>query len=1210
LALGGRRWQFWIDRGGTFTDVVGRDPGGRLHIHKVLSENPERYKDAALQGIRDLLGVPDGLPLPSEQIEAIKMGTTVATNALLERKGVPVVLAVTRGLGDVLRIGYQARPDIFARHIVLPEQLYRHVVEIQERLRADGAVEQALDEDQARKTLRLAYDSGFRAIAIVLMHAYRYPEHEQTLAKIAAEIGFTQISVSHEVSPLMKIVGRGDTTVVDAYLSPILGDYVQRVASQTGDTRLMFMQSNGGLVDAHRFQGKDAILSGPAGGIVGAVVTGRLAGFGKLLGFDMGGTSTDVTHYAGQYERVFDTEVAGVRIRAPMMHIHTVAAGGGSIIVFDGAKFRVGPESAGANPGPACYRRGGPLTVTDANLMVGKIHPEFFPRVFGPNGDQSLDAETVHQKFTALAKEVEASIGVARTPEEIAHGALAIADDNMANAIKKISIQRGYDVAGYTLNCFGGAGAQHACRVADLLSVSSVLIHPFASVLSAYGIGLADVRVIKQRSVERTLDQASAAELAQARDELAAEALADLAAQNVDTATASVESRVHLRYAGTDAALDVPLATRDAMVAAFEHEHRSRYGFVVEGRELVVEQVVVEGIGHMEQIDEPEQGLVPRGPAEQLQPVRTVRLFTTEAPHAPARGYDAALYERDVMRPGDRVAGPALVVTRTTTVVVEPGWELAITAREHLVLRRVVPLARQAAVGTTSDPIMLEIFNNLFMTIAEQMGFTLQNTAYSVNVKERLDFSCALFDAKGGLIANAPHMPVHLGSMGESVQTILRLRGSEMGPGDVYALNNPYNGGTHLPDVTVVMPIFDEQGELLFFTAARAHHADVGGITPGSMPPDSTHIDQEGVLFDNVQIVARGRFLDEEVRAVFASGPYPVRNMTQSVADLLAQVASCQRGANELQAMVGQFGLEVVRAYMGHVQDNAEESVRRVLDVLKDGEFRYEHDNGTAVVVRITIDKQARTAHVDFTGTSPQQPNNFNAPAAVTRAAVLYVFRTLVDENIPMNEGCLKPIRITIPEGTIVNAKYPAAVCAGNVETSQWVTDTLYGALGVMAAAQGTMNNFTYGNATYQYYETICGGSGAGPGFDGTAAVHTHMTNSRLTDPEVLEHRYPVLLESHRINRGSGGRGRWKGGDGTIRRTRFLEPMTAAILSNHRRIPPFGMDGGEPGSVGDQWIEHPNGRVEKLKAADKREIEAGDVFVIQTPAGGGFGKAS
>ncbi len=728
--------------------------------------------------------------------------------------------------------------------------------------------------------------------------------------------------------------------------------------------------------------------------------------------------------------------------------------------------------------------------------------------------------------------------------------------------------------------------------------------------LSDYGIGLADVRVIKQRSVERALDQASAAELAQARDELAAEALADLAAQNVDTATASVESRVHLRYAGTDAALDVPLATRDAMIAVFEHEHRSRYGFVVEGRGLVVEQVVVEGIGHMEQIDEPEQDLVPRGLAEQLQPVRTVRLFTTEAPHAPARGYDAALYDRDAMRPGDRVTGPALVVTRTTTVVVEPGWELAITAREHLVLRRVVPLARQAAVGTTSDPIMLEIFNNLFMTIAEQMGFTLQNTAYSVNVKERLDFSCALFDAKGGLIANAPHMPVHLGSMGESVQTILRLRGAEMGPGDVYALNNPYNGGTHLPDVTVVMPIFDEQGELLFFTAARAHHADVGGITPGSMPPDSTHIDQEGVLFDNVQIVAKGRFLDEEVRAVFASGPYPVRNMTQSVADLLAQVASCQRGANELQAMVGQFGLDVVRAYMGHVQDNAEESVRRVLDVLKDGEFRYEHDNGTAVVVRITIDKRARTAHVDFTGTSPQQLNNFNAPAAVTRAAVLYVFRTLVDENIPMNEGCLKPIRITIPEGTIVNAQYPAAVCAGNVETSQWVTDTLYGALGVMAAAQGTMNNFTYGNAKYQYYETICGGSGAGPGFDGTAAVHTHMTNSRLTDPEVLEHRYPVLLESHRINRGSGGRGRWKGGDGTIRRTRFLEPMTAAILSNHRRIPPFGMDGGEPGSVGDQWIEHPNGRVEKLKAADKREIEAGDVFVIQTPAGGGFGKAS
>ena len=1208
--MGERRWQFWIDRGGTFTDVVGKDPNGRLHIQKVLSENPERYQDAALQGIRDVLRLDPSDVLPDEVIDTIKMGTTVATNALLERKGVSVVLAVTSGLGDVLRIGYQARPDIFARHIVLPEQLYRSVVEIDERLRADGTVERALDESQARGGLQTAYDEGCRAIAIVLMHSFAHPEHEQKLATIAAEIGFTQISVSHQVSPLMKIVGRGDTTVVDAYLSPILGDYVQRVASQTGDTRLMFMQSNGGLVDAHRFQGKDAILSGPAGGIVGAVVTGRLAGFTKLLGFDMGGTSTDVTHYAGQYERVFDTAVAGVRIRAPMMNIHTVAAGGGSIVVFDGAKFRVGPESAGANPGPACYRRGGPLTVTDANVMVGKIQPEFFPHVFGPDGDQSLDADTVWRKFQELAHRVRATTGADRTPEELAHGALAIADDNMANAIKKISIQRGYDIGGYTLNCFGGAGAQHACRVADLLGVASVLIHPFASVLSAYGIGLADVRVIKQRSVERALDEGAAVVLRQAHEELADEAVAELRAQDVERANITVEGRVHLRYAGTDSALDVALDDPAAMTAAFEAEHRSRYGFVVEGRGLIVEQIVVEGVGKMEEIDEPEQTVVPRRPDKKLDPVRTVRLFTTEAPHAPAKAVNAALYDRDAMRVGDEVVGPALVVTKTTTIVVEPGWVLAITPRDHLVLRRVVALPKQTAVGTDSDPVMLEIFNNLFMTIAEQMGLTLQNTAYSVNVKERLDFSCALFDAAGGLIANAPHMPVHLGSMGQSVQTILRLRGAEMGLGDVYALNNPYNGGTHLPDVTVVMPVFDEQGELLFFTAARAHHADVGGITPGSMPPDSTHIDQEGVLFDNVQIVAKGRFLDDEVRAVFASGDYPVRNMTQSVADLLAQVASCQRGANELQGMVAQFGLDVARAYMGHVQDNAEESVRRVLDVLKDGYFCYEHDNGTSVEVRISIDRTARTAHVDFTGTSPQQPNNFNAPAAVTRAAVLYVFRTLVPENIPMNEGCLKPIRLTIPEGTIVNAYYPAAVCAGNVETSQWVTDTLYGALGVMAAAQGTMNNFTYGNDTYQYYETICGGSGAGDGFDGTAAVHTHMTNSRLTDPEVLEHRYPVLLESHRINRGSGGKGRWHGGDGTIRRTRFLEPMTAAILSNHRRVAPFGMAGGQPGAVGDQWIEHGDGGVEKLHAADKRQVEAGDVFVVKTPAGGGFGQAS
>ncbi|MFO1074785.1 MAG: hydantoinase B/oxoprolinase family protein [Geminicoccaceae bacterium] len=1202
-------WQFWIDRGGTFTDVVGRAPDGSIRIRKLLSENPEQYRDAALQGMRDLLEVAKDAPLPAELIDAVKMGTTVATNALLERKGTPTLLAITRGLGDALRIGYQHRPDIFARHIVLPEQLYTRTVEIEERLKADGTVLQPLDRERTRADLAAAHAAGFSAIAIVLMHGYRHHEHEAAVAEIAREVGFAQVSVSHQVSPLMKIVGRGDTAVVDAYLSPILRAYVDRVAGETGQVRLMFMQSNGGLVDARLFQGKDAILSGPAGGIVGAAKTAALAGFERIVGFDMGGTSTDVTHYAGAYERTFDTEVAGVRMRAPMMKIHTVAAGGGSIIAFDGQRFRVGPESAGANPGPACYRRGGPLAVTDANLMVGKLLPEFFPHLFGPRADQPLDAEVVRATFAALAREVEASTGVRRSPEELAQGCLAIANDNMANAIKEISIQRGIDVQHYTLACFGGAGSQHACQVADLLGIGRVLIHPLASVLSAYGMGLADVRVLRQQAIERPLDEAVTQELAAAVDRLRQEALSELRAQDVPEARIASEVRVHVRYAGTDTSLEVPLAEVAALRAAFEAEHRSRYGFIVEGRGLVVEAVTVEGIGAMEEVEEPEQAIVPRDTSTPLEPVLRTPVFTTRAPHQPAERFEAAVYTRESLRPGDRVPGPALICGATTTVMVEPGWALDVTARDHLVMERTEPLARQAAVGTDCDPILLEIFNNLFMTIAEQMGVTLQSTAYSVNVKERLDFSCAVFDAEGALVANAPHMPVHLGSMGESVRTILKLNRDRLRAGDVYALNNPYNGGTHLPDVTVVMPVFEE-GDLVFFSAARAHHADIGGITPGSMPPDSTTIEEEGVLFDNFLLVEQGQLREQALLELLRSGTWPVRNETQNVADLQAQVAACQRGANELARMVAQFGKATVRAYMGHVQDNAEESVRRVLDVLQDGEFTYAHDAGPVVKVRIAIDKAARRAVVDFTGTSAQQPWNFNAPAAVTRAAVLYVFRTLVDDDIPMNEGCLKPIDIVLPEGSIVCCRYPAAVCAGNVETSQWVTDTLYGALGVLAAAQGTMNNFTFGNARYQYYETICGGSGAGPDFDGTAAVHTHMTNSRLTDPEVLEWRYPVLLESHRINRGSGGKGRHHGGDGTIRRVRFLEPMQAALVSNHRQVPPFGLDGGEPGICGDQWVERADGSTERLAGRCRAELAAEDVFAIQTPSGGGFGSAT
>ncbi len=1202
-----RGWQFWIDRGGTFTDVVARAPDGTLRIHKLLSENPERYEDAAIQGIREILGLGPDEPLPLDRIEAVKMGTTVATNALLERKGVPTVLAITEGFRDQLRIGYQNRPDIFALRIRLPEQIYARVVEIPERLMADGRVWTPLDEEETRRRLEAAYAEGFRSVAVVLMHAYRYPEHERRVGEIARTIGFTQVSLSHEASPLIKIVGRGDTTVVDAYLSPILRAYVERVAAHLAGVRLMFMQSNGGLVDAHRFKGKDAILSGPAGGVVGAVKTAHLAGFDRIIGFDMGGTSTDVSHYAGEFERTFETEVAGVRMRAPMMKIHTVAAGGGSIISFDGSRFRVGPESAGADPGPACYRRGGPLAITDANLMVGKLLPEFFPRVFGPEADQPLDAEVVRRRFAQLAEEVRASTGVARTPEEIAQGCLAIANDNMAGAIKKITIQRGIDVTGYTLVCFGGAGGQHACQVADLLGIRRVMIHPFASVLSAYGIGLADVRTLAQRAIEKTLDEGLAPELEAAVAELAARVRAELRAQEIADARIRTEARVHIRYKGTDTPLEVPFGPPAAMRAAFESEHRARYGFIVEGRELVAEAVTVEGIGAMEEIAEPEAEVVPRTPADPLTPLATTRIFTTRAPHEPPAWFEAAVFRREQLRPGDRVRGPAIVVDPTTTVVVEPGWELEITPRQHLVMARVEPLPRRVALGTDCDPILLEIFNNLYMNIAEQMGVVLQNTAYSVNVKERLDFSCAVFDREGGLVANAPHMPVHLGSMGESVRTIIRSRRGRMKPGDVYCLNNPYNGGTHLPDVTTVMPVFDSQGRLLFYTAARAHHADIGGITPGSMPPDSTHIDQEGVLIDDFLLVDGGLFRERELLELLTSGPHPCRNPRQNVADLQAQVAACQKGAAELLRMVEQFGLEVVEAYMHHVQRNAEESVRRVIDRLESGTFTYAHDEGPVIRVRVEVDRNRRRARIDFTGTSPQQPWNFNAPLAVTRAVVLYVFRALVQEDIPMNEGCLAPLELVVPEGSILNCRHPAAVCAGNVETSQWATDALLGALGALAACQGTMNNLTFGNATHQYYETICGGSGAGPDFDGTDAVHTHMTNSRLTDPEVLEWRYPVMVVSHHIRRGSGGRGRHRGGDGTVRRLRFLEPMEVAILANRRVVCPFGLAGGEPGRCGEQWVERASGRREPLRGRDRTRVEPGDVVVIATPGGGGYG---
>ena len=1214
----GNGWQFWIDRGGTFTDIVARAPDGGLVTHKLLSDNPEHYRDAAIQGIRDVLGLAPGEPVRG--VEAVRMGTTVATNALLERNGDRTLLAVNRGFRDALRIGYQTRPSLFDLRIVLPEMLYERVVEVDARVGADGEVIVPLDAAQAGAELRSAFADGIRSVAVVLMHGYRYPEYELALGRLAREIGFTQISTSYETSPLMKLVGRGDTTVVDAYLSPLLRRYVDQVAAELGEgVRLMFMQSNGGLTGARRFQGKDAILSGPAGGIVGAVETATRAGRERIISFDMGGTSTDVAHYDGAYERAFETLVAGVRMRAPMMMIHTVAAGGGSILSFDGARYRVGPESAGADPGPACYRRGGPLSVTDCNVLLGKVHPEFFPRVFGPGGDEPLDRDAVVAGFEALAAEIAASpVGAGRpapSAVEVAEGFLRIAVDNMANAIKSISVRRGYDVTGYTLNCFGGAGGQHACLVADALGMTRVMIHPFAGVLSAYGMGLADVRALRDRAVEAPLDDAGAETLGAVLDELAEEARTELADQGVGEERIRVLRRAHVRYDGTDTADLVDAGGAGEMKARFEDAHRRRYGFLMPCKALVIEAASVEAIGSVEvlgnllaaeDVREADGG---DGAVPLPEPVaRTGVWFGGEERATP-------IYLRQKLGSGAMLDGPAVVLESTATTVVEPGWRAALAASGDLVLQRVVPLARESAPGTDCDPVMLEVFNNRFMSIAEQMGLTLENTALSVNIKERLDFSCALFDPDGMLVANAPHIPIHLGSMSESVRTVARENRGRMKPGDVFCVNAPYNGGTHLPDVTVVTPVFDEEAapgspRIIFFVASRGHHADIGGSMPGSMPPDARTVEEEGTLFDNFMLVDGGRFLEDELRAHLGKGRWPARNPDQNVADLKAQIAAGAKGIREVRRMIDEFGLDVVHAYMKHVQDNAEEQVRRVIDVMRDGEFDLPMDIGSRIRVRITFDKARRAATVDFTGTSGQLPNNFNAPSAVARSAVLYVFRCLVEDDIPLNEGCLKPIRIVIPEDSMLAPKYPAAVAAGNVETSQALVDALFGALGVAAQSQGTMNNILFGNERHQYYETVCGGAGAGPGYDGTSAVHTNMTNTRLTDPEILEWRYPVVLESFGISRGSGGAGRWRGGDGARRRIRFLEAMDLTVLSQHRIVAPYGLAGGQDGRRGRNWVERTDGTVDEMTGQDRRRVDAGDVFVLETPSGGGYGAPS
>ena len=1196
------RWEFWIDRGGTFTDIVARRPDGQLVARKLLSENPGAYRDAAVAGIRQLLGVQGGQKIPAARIASVRLGTTVATNALLERKGEPTVLIITEGFADALRIAYQNRPRIFDRRILLPEVLYQRVIEVSERISADGQVLVPLDENAITQELEKAREDGFEAVAVLCMHGYRYPAHERRIGAIARAAGFTQVSESHRTSPLMKLVSRGDTTVVDAYLSPILRRYVTEVAQELQGVPLLFMQSNGGLTDAASFRGKDSIVSGPAGGIVGMARTAAKAGFEKVIGFDMGGTSTDVSHFAGEFEREYETQVAGVRMRAPMLAIHTVAAGGGSVLHFDGSRYRVGPDSAGADPGPACYRRGGPLTVTDANVLLGRIQPDYFPKVFGTRGDAPLDADVTRARFEELSQQITATAGDDRGPEQVAAGFIEIAVANMANAIKKISVQRGYDVTEYVLNVFGGAGGQHACAVADALGMTQVLIHPLAGVLSAYGIGLADVIAMREQAVEAPLTTDLIKSLPATTGPLERHGRAEVEADGGPARRITATHRAHLRYQGTDTAVIVPVGPLEQMTAAFEAEYARRFSFLMRDKPVIVEAVSVE-VTAARQEPEGSADTPPRSDSTKERPVSSaqVPMFTGGA------WAEVDLFPRAGLRPGHAVDGPAVITEELATTVVEPGWRAVVSDRGDLLLSRVTARPARAEVGTNADPVMLEIFNNLFMSVAEQMGVRLQATAHSVNIKERLDFSCAVFDAGGGLIANAPHMPVHLGSMGESIKMVIK-RNPRIRRGDVYVLNDPYHGGTHLPDITVVTPVFaPETDEIWFYVASRGHHAEIGGVSPGSMPAYSTRVEEEGVLIDNWLLVQNGQLNEAETIRLLETAEYPSRDPATNLADLRAQIAANSKGIAELHRMVEHFGLDVVTAYMGHVQQNAAEAVSRVITALHDGEFAYEMDNGAVVRVAVRVNAADRTAEIDFTGTSAQLVDNFNAPSSVAMAAVLYVFRTLVDDDIPLNSGCLQPLTVIIPPGSMLSPQYPAAVAAGNVETSQVVTGALYAALGVMAEGSGTMNNVTFGNQEYQYYETVASGSGAGDGFDGTDVVQTKMTNSRLTDPEVLEWRYPVLLESYRIRPGSGGRGRWHGGHGGIRRLRFNQPMIISTLTGHRRVPAFGLAGGEPGALGRHWIEHPGGEVTAMGGCDSVHVEPGDVFVIETPGGGGYG---
>ena len=1202
-------WSFWIDRGGTFTDTLALNPNGRILSSKFLSVNPEKYLDAAIHSIRKFLSVPNEQKILVSQIDSIKLGTTVATNALLERKGSRTVLVTTQGFEDQLRLGYQNRPDIFARKINLPDQLYEKVVSVKERVLANGHIFKSLEINSVRDALQTCVEEGITSCAIVLMHGYKFINHEKKIAKLAIQLGFQQVSASHEVNPQIRFVERGDTTVLDAYLTPVLRKYINQLEENfEGDLgrRLMFMQSNGGLTIPKLFHGKDAVLSGPAGGVVGAVEVSLRLGEKKIIGFDMGGTSTDVCHFSGKYERVFRGEIAGTRLASPMMNIHTVAAGGGSVLSYSAGRLQVGPESAGANPGPACYGKGGPLTVTDANVITGRLRPEFFPPIFGKKGNQNLDKQASILAIDPFSQQLQ------RTAETLAEDWLSIATQNMVSAIKKISVQRGYNVLNYCLTVFGGAGGQFACEIAEKLGMSKCLLHSKASLLSAYGIGLATIRRVRKESVEKPLldkgMESLISQISVIREALKVEVLD----QGVELGELESETTIFLKSENTDTSFPIVFQSVQEMRRSFKKSFKKQFGFLVETNSIIVDSISVEVYQKRKSLD------ISSKSSGKLSK-KAAKFFTTEQVFINDKWQNCKFIRKEDLNLDDYVNGPAIIIEAFTSVLVKPGWQAQLTQDKSIFLKKSQHRKHKhrTFVTTKPDPMLLEVFNNMFMSIAEQMGIVLENTAQSVTIKERLDFSCAVFDSSGNLIANAPHMPVHLGSMEASVKAVIK-KNKNICCEDIYALNAPYDGGTHLPDITVVKPVFyGSDSKLIFFVASRGHHTDIGGLTPGSMPPDSRDIQDEGVYIENFKLVDSGYFLTKEIKHILSTAKYPVRAIDTNLADLRAQVAACEKGQKELNRLIEEYGSDLVQTYTSFVNKNASEMVKSILPSVKPGSYLYKMDNdidGNKRQIAVSVELQNKPLRVtiDFSGTTLQTKTNFNAPEPVTRAAVLYAIRILVGGAIPMNSGLMSNIKIILPKGTMLSPRYPAAVIAGNVETSQAVTSALLLAFGIQAAAQSTMNNVTWGNDKYQYYETICGGTGAGilangKAHSGTSGVHSHMTNSRLTDPEILELRFPVILEQFSLRKDSGGTGLAKGGNGVVRKIRFLESMNFSIISGHRSVPPPGLHGGTGGSVGLTILERQNGEQIILDACDKISLIKDDLIIIKTPGGGGYG---